>query len=200
MRKYLVSAAGVALGLSSMACGGIKPGDYVVYRVAATKSELSTGCYPKSEVPPEVAQDWSSFRESGTIVLYAFASNDYYLDTGSMTLQGDESGKGYAFKGKSVDVEYTKPKGTGAKLTTIVDTTIDLEIDGAAISGRSISTTTKKCSGEECPEMPPACTTAVDFVGTRLDNVKIENVVANGAPAMGGTKKSAPPQGGGGAS
>src|SRR5262245_23106453 len=59
-------------------CGGISPGDYVIYRVSYGEMKESSGCYG-GEIPPNEKSDTTSYRNSGTFILYAAANDAYYL-------------------------------------------------------------------------------------------------------------------------
>src|SRR5688572_29462258 len=86
-------------------CGGIGPGDYVVYRMAFQQTERSADCYGSTEVPIDDQDDSSSLFEAGTFVLYVAADETPYLDVGEFSLKGSDLGSGeYKFDGDSVDV------------------------------------------------------------------------------------------------
>ena len=184
----------VVAGSLFAGCGGISPGDYKVYRVAVTESELSTGCYPDKKVPYDVKSDSSSFRGTATFILYASAEDKFYLDVGKTTFEGAAEGDKYNFEGKTVDVNYTGPDGTGDKRTTTVTTTIEMTVDGAMVTGKQATKTSYKCSGQTCGQPIPSCTETIEFVGTEVEDVELDYAVEEGGTPGGNV--SAGPTGG----
>jgi len=175
LRHLTLGATALTLGVLSTGCG-IGPGDYIIYRVAITEQEQSTGCYGDT-IPPNVKSDSSTFRSSGTFIVYANATAEdaYYLDTGDVTIEGVESDAGYTFSGKTIDIEYTVPDGTGDKLTTTNTLTIEVVVDGASISGTAVDKTTYKCSGACTAPAIPSCTVTTEFKGSEIDGVALEH-------------------------
>jgi hypothetical protein len=180
IRKSLVRtlnpcAAALALGVLTAGCG-IGPGDYIMYRVAASEQDRSTGCYGDT-IPPNVKSDSSTFRSSSTWIIYANATEEdaYYLDIGDATMEGVESDAGYTFSGKTIDIEYTMPDGTGDKLTTTNTVTIEMAVSGASISGTATDKTTYKCAGTCPPPIIPSCTITTEFKGSEIDGVDLEH-------------------------
>jgi len=177
--------AGLALGglvLTTFGCDdSLEPGDYVVYRVSTTTTELSEGCYANKSVPADLAHDSSTFRESQTIMLYAATEGLYYLDSGASTLEGgmEETGDGelYTFKGKSVDVTYAGANGTGDKLTATASTTIKMTVVDQVVTGTAKTKTTISCKGATCGASIPSCTTSTTFVGTEVEDVELDHAV-----------------------
>lgn len=172
----LISGAAVLAGAMGMMGCGISPGDYVIYRVSPGVTDQNSGCYyPDTEPPPNAASDSTTIRESGTWIIYASINDAFYLDAGSNTLEGVATDNGYQFTGKEVDVQYDAPDGTGSKRTTTDAFTIDIIVDGEAISGSSVWKTTYGCAGMTCGEKIPSCTRTTDFVGTHVDEIQLNH-------------------------
>ena len=182
-RSLLSGVVGVAAfaGLTWAGCGGgIDPGEYAVYRVAFSEPKISSSCFYDKELPPNIAKDSNTIRESGTYVLYAAANDQFYLDSGDMTLVGASTDDVYAFDGKAVDVEYSGNGTDGAKVTYTDTTHIDLTVDGDVVTGTRTDKHTVKCAGtdNECsPFEAPSCSRTINFVGTQVDNVDIKDEI-----------------------
>jgi hypothetical protein len=169
----VIASVVAVVGTSVSGCGGIGPGDYVIYRVSYGELSRSSGCYPDKEVPADEKSDSTTYRTGTSFILYAGAEDAFYLDTGEKTLQGTKSSDTYAFAGKAVDVEYSNPNGTGAKTTVTVTATVDMTVDGEAVSGKVTTKTTQKCTGSDaCPD-DFSCTESVDFVGMEVEDVQL---------------------------
>jgi hypothetical protein len=170
-------ALAIACGAALPACGGIDPGEYVVYRVASSSDDLSSSC----DAGANIDDDSSSFRAAETMVLFAGEEGAFYLDVGGIALEGEmestDLGDEYTFTGATVDVEFSSPDGTGTKWTTTVRTTVHLVADGDMASGDTDEKTTVKCSGELCGDDEMSCTVSTDFVGTRVEDVDLEHQV-----------------------
>lgn len=173
--KTLQCAAIVAGALGVVGCG-ISPGDYVIYRVTPGVTDMTSGCYyPDSDPEPNKASDSTTVRGTGTWIIYASINDAYYLDSGQDTLEGVTTDAGYQFTGKTVDVQYDLPDGTGSKRTTTDSFTIDIIVDGDAISGSSVWKTTYGCAGTTCGDKIPTCTRTTDFVGTRVEDIELKH-------------------------
>lgn len=191
--NWLIGA--LALGMAGTACDTVEPGDYVVYRVASTSSKLSDGCYFDYQgADANVRQDSSTLKSSTTFVLYAGVETERLLDIGPVTLDGEftgefTEGEVYEFEGKTVDIEFANPDGTGsgAKRTTTVETNVDLTVDGKLAFGEVKIKSTWSCNGEGCGQMPPACTETIEFVGTEVEDVNLEHDVPYGFGATAST-------------
>ena len=160
--------AGILGAWASIGCGGLGPGDYVIYEVAFSEPDLSGDC--KGD-----PKDSNSFRSSGTLVLYAGPNDKFYLDAGQATLEGTTTDNGFRFTGQSVDVEDQGP--SPGERTHTIKTTITITADGAAISGTvstSDDSTWSGCSAAGCPD-DTTCNTTTKFVGSRVDNVALEH-------------------------
>lgn len=163
-------AAGLVAALGVAGCGGIGPGDYVIYRVAMGSAKNGGDCAPDDNTK----SDSSTFRTSSTFILYGGPDDAFYLDTGTTTVSGVEEGDGYKFTGKSVDVQFA---ANGDKSTHEEDTTITMAVDGAAVNG-SIRTTTRDSYACVDPNQCPtdmACTRTVPFVGAEVEDVNLEH-------------------------
>jgi hypothetical protein len=175
----LVKLAGAcALALGSLGCGGIGPGDYVVYRIALQEPVRSDGCYANGQIPVNEQEDTSNQFVAGTWILYVGADDKAYLDLGSTTLQGDESGGTYTFAGQRTDVQYYDDGNGNIERTETrtVATDVTLNVDGKVVDGAMSSTENFQCSGNNCPE-PVNCTTVTNFVGGEVKDVKLEHEV-----------------------
>lgn len=173
--KTLQCAAILAGALGVVGCG-ISPGDYVIYRVSPGVTDETSGCYyPETDPPPNQASDSTSIRESGTWIIYASINDAFYMDSGTKTLEGVATDNGYQFTGKTVDVQYDQADGTGSKRTTTDSYTVDIIVDGDAISGTSTWKTTYGCAGTTCGDKVPSCTRTTDFVGTHVDEIQLNH-------------------------
>jgi len=182
-RKSLLRAFPFAVALAGAGmltgCGGISPGEYKIYRVSFGSEDESSGCYyPETEPVPNEASDSSTLRGTGTWIIYASIEEKVYLDTGAITLEGLESEEGWTFTGKTVDVNFDMPDGTGSKRTTTVTSTINVIVDGDAISGTAVQKTSFACSGATCGEKIPSCTETGPFVGTYVEDVELKYDIA----------------------
>lgn len=173
--KTMQCAALLAGALGATGCG-ISPGDYVIYRVSPGVTDETSGCYYPDMAPPaNQASDSTTVRGSSTWIIYASINDAFYLDSGTNTLEGVATDSGYQFTGKTVDVDFDMPDGTGSKRTTTVSFTIDVITDGDAISGTSTKKTTFGCAGSTCGEKIPSCTETTDFVGTHVDEIQLNH-------------------------
>jgi len=163
----LIAATAAA---ASAGCGGIGPGDYIMYRVAVSTSKPGKDC----DVSENIKSDSSTFKASNTFYLYAGAEDAYFLDTGEVTLEGAEEDDGYKFSGKTVDVEFLGGAQTD-KVTQTTAVTIEMVVDGAAVSGKitSKASLTYACTGP-CPTNE-SCTQTSTFVGTEVEDVDLEH-------------------------
>ena len=173
--KTLQCAALVAGALGVLGCG-ISPGDYVIYRVTPGETALTSGCHhPETEAAPNDASDSTTVRGASTWIIYASINDAFYLDSGTNTLEGVETDTGYQFTGREVDVQYDLPDGTGSKRTTTDAYTVDVIVEGEAISGSSVWKTTYGCAGTTCGDKIPTCTRTTDFVGTHVEEIELKH-------------------------
>lgn len=168
--------AGLLAGaLGVMGCG-IQPGDYVIYRVSpGATTETATCYYPDMGPSPNEANDVTTIRESATWIIYASINDAFYLDSGQNTLEGVATDTGYQFTGREVDVQFENADGTGTKRTTTDSYTIDVTVDGEAISGTSSWKRSYGCAGPTCGEKVPTCTRGTDFVGTHVEEIQLNH-------------------------
>ena len=168
----LCTGAAVAAACTVVGCSsGVDPGDTVVFRIAYADTELSSSCY-NGNTPVNVRSDSSTLRKSGTLILFAGTQDQLYLDTGDVVLEGTGADKSYTFDGKTVDVDYTRPNGQGAKITATTTTHIEMTVDSDAVTGTRTDKKAIKCSGgtsNECVSIGGSCTGTTDFVGTQVD-------------------------------
>ena len=160
---------------ASVAGCGISPGDYFIYRVSPGTTEKSSTCFhPETAPPPNEAADSTSIRKSETWIIYASVDSAFYLDNGENTLEGVIANSGYQFSGREIDIQFENSDGTGTKRTTTNSYTVDITVDGDAISGTHIWKTTYACVGPLCePEKVPSCTRETEFVGTHIDEIQV---------------------------
>lgn len=85
------------------ACGGLGPGDALIYRVAYGPGQLGADCLAGASPGP--GADSTTFHEAGTLLLYFDADGVPWLDTGRAVLVGSAEGDGYRFAGERVEVE-----------------------------------------------------------------------------------------------
>lgn len=170
------------LGVASSGCGGFGPGDYLFFRVAFNdQAKKSSSCYPDPGVPPNIKSDKTTFRTSNTFILYGAADvgeEFFYLDTGTVSLEGILEEDVFSFTGTQTDVEWTNFDGTGDKVTTTDKVTIEFALDGTSITGDFVGVHKKSCSGNACATtlpVPENCTTTQTFVGTQVEDVQLEH-------------------------
>jgi len=175
--SLLWGGAALAVLGGTVGCGGVGPGDYVVYEVSFTAMEKASSCYVDKYVPPNEKSDSTTVRDAGTFILYAGIEDKFYLDAGEVTLEGAKEGDKYTFTGKSVDVQYDSPDGQGNKRTTTTTETVEMTVDGKAVTGTETVKASYKCSGQTCGNPIPSCTESGDFVGTQVDNLKLQHDV-----------------------
>lgn len=174
-------AVAALLGTMFAGCGGLSPGEYVVYQVASTEQTQSDGCYQNSIVPPDVAFDSSSFRDGFTFVLFAGPEDTYFLDADDDILEGTADGDVYSFEGESVNVEFSGPDGTGDKYESTSKTSVEITVDGSLVSGTVRTRTTERCTGTTCNPLPPDCSRTAEFVGIEVNDVKLKHDVDHGS-------------------
>lgn len=178
-RKMSLLLGGVLLLAGASGCSDqIEPGDYVVYRIASAQQEFSSSC----NLTANEISDSSTVHVSGTVILFAGQEGEFYLDTGEVTLPGEftgesDAGMDYEFDGKTVDVEWSNPEGTGTKLVSTVKHEVDLTIDDELLSGETRIKYSYQCSGEGCANTLPKCTVTTEFVGTEVEDVDLEHNV-----------------------
>jgi hypothetical protein len=168
------------LGLAMLpACGGIGPGDYLVYRIAFQETELSTDCYMSGQIPVDQQDDSSSVYVSGTFILFVGADDSYYLDVGGTTLRGvDDGDQRFVFSGSSVDVNVGGDENDPTTTTTQIDTTVTFNVDGEVVEGVFQRASSLSCMGPNCPDPPSSsCTETTPFVGGEVDDVRLEHDV-----------------------
>lgn len=174
-------AVAALLGTMFAGCGGLSPGEYVVYQVASTEQTQSDGCYQNSIVPPDVAFDSSSFRDGFTFVLFAGPDDTYFLDADDDILEGTADGDVYSFEGESVNIEFSGPDGTGDKYESTSRTSVEITVDGSLVNGTVKTRTTERCTGTTCNPLPPDCSRTAEFVGIEVEDVKLKHDVDHGS-------------------
>lgn len=191
-------AALVVAGAAFVGCDSFGPGDHKIYRIAVTNQELSKGCYGVA-VPADLKSDSTTFRDSHTIILYAGPEDKYFLDLGSVSVEGTADGDDYSFEGKDTDVQYMGVNDTDPKVTATTALTVTMTVDGASVTGKADTKTSYKCSGAGCGALPASCTVSVEFVGTEVEDINFEfNVDDPGGVAPGPVVGGVGGNGGGG--
>lgn len=174
-----------ALGLLGAAwlttgCGGIGPGDYMIYRVAY--SGAKTVCVG-DEPNANEASDTNTFVTSSVLHLYAGADDKFFLEMGDIagisgtSLAGSADGDVYTFSGKSFDVDFSDPSGQGDKSERTVTTNVKMTVDGAAVSGTLGATSESKFTCADPTNCQPerSCATTVQFSGSEVEDVELQH-------------------------
>jgi len=154
---------------------GIKPGEYQVYRIAASESESTADCFGPDGEDPDDADDSSTFRAGQTIAIFASGDGTYFLDTPDVVLEGTKDGGLFTFDGTEVDVEYFGANDTSS--TTATTTwTVTLDPAGDKVSGEFTQDSSLVCDGADCGGTEDTtCSTTSAFVGTRVRGVELEH-------------------------
>ena len=165
----LAAIGALALGCSS-GSGGIGPGDYAVLRLAESQPSYGTGCNEK----PSMNTDDIGV----TYYIFAGAKNAYYLDSGGSgtnggVLTGTSTSTGYSFTGQD---STTTALGDETE-TQATTTTVTMTVSGDAVTGTATSAVTSSCTGTCAGITATACTTTIQFAGTILQNVQLEQAV-----------------------
>lgn len=180
-RKWTTGSVLLALlALPALAgCGGIGPGDYLVYRIAFQDTARSADCFSSGQIPVDVQDDSSSLFVSGTFILFVGADDNFYLDIGGATLRGTDSGdQQFVFTGQSVDVNVTGDESDPTRTTTTVDTNVTFNVDGAVVDGVFQRSSSFTCTGPACPDPPSSsCTETTPFFGGEVEDVRLEHEV-----------------------
>lgn len=159
-------------------CGGLAPGDYVIYKVALDEPSKSSGCYyPETGPDPNTKSDSSTARAPATWILTAGPDDVFYLDTGKAVLEGQASGDGYTFDLKTTDVNYDNDDPSQTKRTDTESVSVTMTVDGNAVSGTVTDKISHKCSGSNCGNPIPSCTSSTDFTGSEIDDVELQHQV-----------------------
>jgi len=176
-KGWLRGVAGAALLAGGVGCGGIGPGDYVVYRIALGETETGSDCYGGGQLPTDPDGHSTSIYTSDTFILYATNDETFYLDTGVITLEGVEpSSDSYEFEGEIEDVTYL---GTNTTETDTTATRVELIVDGAVVEGIYEQQDSYECNGSMCSDsdIDTSCTLTTPFVGTEVEDVQIKHEV-----------------------
>jgi hypothetical protein len=170
--SWILGTLAFTLTAPLVGCGGIEPGDYVVYRVATSSGKLSGDC---ANNDLDTKSDSTTLLGPGTWVLYAGLEETFYLDVGGSTLEGTAADDVYTFAGKQTDIEYSLPNGGGDKTTSTKTTSVEVTIDGAAVTGTYADKLALKCVGAGCGGLVDyTCTTTQSFVGTEVEDVELD--------------------------
>lgn len=177
MRGKLAWAHGAATclgtaGLALASCGGLSPGEYVVYRVSFAAADPAENCYGGG-IPDDIADESSSYRTNGLFVLYQSVDDKLYLDMGSAVLEGTADGDDYKFDGKRVDVTYLGPNCTGDRHIVTVSTEVEFTVDGAALTGTLVQKSRTECKGDCDNFDESSCTVTASFVGTEIEDPEL---------------------------
>lgn len=155
-----------------------QPGDYQVFRVAASSATLSDACLAGS-ADPSLIEDSTTLRTNGIFMLLAGPNDTYYLDVGGITLDGSGTDDDYVFSGTETDIEYSCSDGSGDKTTSTTTTTVNMAIDGAFVDGDLDVTTQFRCVGESCPA-DTDCSVKSTFIGNEVVDVELDQDVGKG--------------------
>lgn len=176
------ASALIVLGAAGLGCGGLGPGDYVLFRVAFSEQvEQTDGCFGVNGIPPNEELDQSNFRQSSLFIIYGATEageDKLFLDTGEITVEGYEKDDLFVFAGESTDVDFTEVNGGGDEHTTRIKLLINLSIDGTSMAGSVEATEIESCAGTTCaltmPD-PRSCVTKTPFVGTEIEDVELHH-------------------------
>jgi len=159
--------------LLAVGCGGFGPGDYQLYRVAASEASLSESCNADNE------GDTNTVRNGSTVMLFFSGgeSESAFLDIGGSVLEGAETEEGYDFDGKVIDIEEQGP----ATITSRLDIKVSLVFDGDTVNLTSTATNAVTCSGECTGFDPATCTATAQGVGVEVDE-SVSVPIGNGGP------------------
>ena len=175
LRLPFIALAGLTVTLSSC---GIKPGEYSVFRVSYGELVAAPTCGISNPILPGYV-DVNTFGEPQTLLIFAH-EDTYYLEYegGTVTLEGERSGKDYSFFG--MDTSHVDPLGSGTTIVTTTDElTVDLTIRGKNISGTVDYETQSICSGPSCSELNAtrSCSTTQPFAGSLVEDAEFEVVL-----------------------
>lgn len=106
LRNGMAIAIAMATSMGTTACGGLGAGDYEVYRIAFSRTQLAQDCFDGDALPDSIREDTTTIRQGATFVLYFDGSDTPLLDSGAWVLSGSGSGDSYSFDGNNVDVEF----------------------------------------------------------------------------------------------
>lgn len=164
-----------AISLGAAACASIAPGDYAVYRIGFSETELGSDCYDGEDPPPDIIDDESTFYAGGTFVIFRGADDGYVLDAQEGLLTGTRDSGEYVFRGRASDVYYQGDDRYEDRL----DVTIRLTDKGDRVEGSSTTIDEQICSGIDCAVgYDGTCTQRTGFIGTRVKDADIEYVIA----------------------
>jgi hypothetical protein len=184
----------LSVSAASAGCGGMAPGDYIIYKVSASQPTQSASCYfPLEGPPPNDKSDSETGRYNALVTLTAGPDDAFYLDVGDVgeligitnvtTIAGVATDDGYTFNQKNVNVEYAGPNGgdvTKARYTTTDVVDVVVTVDGNSISGTATWSHSEKCSNSaDCAATPPkpTCKTTTSFAGSELQDVELQHEV-----------------------
>lgn len=168
LAKYMGGVIATAcFSALAAACGGIGAGDYAIYRIASPEAALSGDCNNNPD-------HTSTLLGGGTFVIYAIGGDGddtFYLDAGGTVLKGAETDDGWAFDGKTTDVQDVGQNTTITHTTTYAVTVTD---EGDQISGTYKVTDEQSCTGNGCGNNDNAtCTATATFTGVMVDDSAI---------------------------
>jgi hypothetical protein len=185
LSSWLCALGLLGFGAATAGCGGMAPGDYIIYKVSVSKPKESASCYfPLDSLPPNEKSDSETGRSNALVTLTAGLDDAFYLDVdelveGFSSIAGTATDDGYAFNRKKVDVEY--PEGEDVTKTRITTTTIvdiAMTVDGNAVSGTTTWSHSVKCTNSgSCPPPTPTCKITSEFVGSELQDIELKHEV-----------------------
>jgi len=178
--RVLLAPLAMGVALFGLTGCGIGVGDHVFYRVAVDAASRTPGCWQNNMIPDSLRDDKVvNLAGSTTFILYIAGDKEPELDTGTLVAGGTETDTGYKFTGQITNVEYPI---TGITVTELTKITIELNIDGSTVTGKSITITSQTCTGGACPGNfnTNTCTETAAFKGVEMDQAE---VVVGNAPA-----------------
>ena len=160
-----LSVLSLLAATASASC--IIPGQYRVYRVAATTTSTTPDCGMMGD-----PGDSTTFKSGMTFAIYAADTETYYLDLEAESVEGKRSGSKYTFEGETVDVT----DGGGFTLRALRNLEVKAEIKTRKISGTWIEENSTSCTGMGCPAAT-SCIVTVKFEGSEMKDVELEHPV-----------------------
>src|SRR5262249_50829086 len=141
-----IARAALVMGFagSLMGCGGIKTGDYELYRVSLARPVKSASCYNVIEnvADPNETKDSDTHVDIQMWSITAAPADAYDLEgytdpVGTAKgLSGTKADSGFDFQAKKVDITNTPDSPSAPKRETVTETwDVPITTDGAGVSG-----------------------------------------------------------------
>lgn len=187
LSSWLCALGLLGFGAATAGCGGLAPGDYIIYKVSASQPKESASCYfPLDSLPPNKKSDSETGRYNALVTLTAGPDDTFFLDVseldgveGFSSIAGTATDDGYTFNRKNVDVDYPEAEDvTKTRITTTTILDIAMTVDGNAVSGTTTWSHSVKCTNSgACPPPTPTCKATTEFVGSELEDVELKHEV-----------------------